>query len=78
MVGQPQHPKWLAFDCPCHLHHRIVVSLDARNRPYWRVTADKRVSLWPSIDSMTDGKRCHFVIRNGTTIWVKDKERTNE
>lgn len=70
LVGSTEHPKWLAFDCPCGESHRIVVSLDPRNRPHWKLSNAQKLSLWPSIDAWRGKRRCHYVIKDGRVRWV--------
>lgn len=70
LVGSHRQPKWLAFDCPCRRGHRVMVTLDAAHRPHWAVTGGFFLSLWPSVDDYTAGRRCHYIIRNGSTLWV--------
>jgi hypothetical protein len=70
MVGSIEHPKWLAFDCPCGDSHRIIVSLDPRNRPHWKVSNAQSLSLRPSIDAWRGKRRCHYVIKDGRVRWV--------
>jgi hypothetical protein len=74
LVGSPTYHKWLVFDCPCRSGHRIMVTLDSHHSPHWRISKDMRLSLWPSVDATFARKRCHYIIRNGMTIWVHDKE----
>ena len=70
VVGSEDYPKWLAFDCPCGQNHRILIPLDKAKKPHWRVESHKRLSIFPSVDAMRAGVRCHYVIRNGRTKWV--------
>lgn len=51
-----------------------MVPLDRRIRPHWRIIEGSRLSLWPSVDAVTERGRCHYVIRNGRTLWVPDGE----
>ncbi len=74
LVGSDAYPKWLAFDCPCRQGHRIMVSLDKRTKPHWQITGSERLTLSPSVDAMTDRRRCHYIMRNGKIIWVHDRE----
>jgi hypothetical protein len=73
LVGTFAKPKWLAFDCPCGQDHRIVVPLDPKNRPFWKVLAAQRLTLNPSVDAFQGKKRCHYIVSNGRVHWVKDK-----
>lgn len=77
LVGAHSHPKWIAFDCPCRLGHRILVNADAQRKPFWRFLADHRgrVTLTPSVDYSDKTKRCHYVIRHGKIIWARDSHR---
>lgn len=75
LVGTPQHPKWIAFDCPCSLRHRVLLPLDKRHRPHWRMGQGKPLSLSPSIDALNGMRRCHYFITNGRTVWAHDEER---
>lgn len=74
LVGSPQRPKWLAFDCPCKTGHRIMVTLDRAHYPHWTVLDEKKLSLSPSVDYRASGRRCHYVIRRGKVLWVKERE----
>lgn len=73
LVGSPQFPKWIAFDCACDRGHRILLNTDHVRRPAWRLAATKPLSIWPSVDY--DGeRRCHYFIRDGKTQWAKDSD----
>jgi len=74
LVGSRKKPKWLAFDCPCRSGHRIMVTLDVTHTPHWKITGASSLSLWPSIDYQTRSRRCHYIVRNGRTLWVHDHE----
>jgi hypothetical protein len=74
LVGSRTTPKWLAFDCPCRSGHRIMISLDGQHSPHWRVTADTRLTLHPSVDAWRARVRCHYIIRDGRTHWVRHEE----
>lgn len=75
MVGSSEHPKWLAFDCPCKTGHRVMVTLDPTHRPHWVITKENKLSITPSVDYRTADQRCHYLVTNGKIIWVKDKDR---
>lgn len=49
LVGSPQRPKWLAFECPCGEGHRLQVNLSATKisklAPRPRQDRPERVSL---------------------------------
>lgn len=70
LVGSRRQPKWLAFDCPCWHKHRVMVTLDPSHQPHWTVTGSLFLTLWPSVDDRTAGTRCHYIIRNGRTLWT--------
>lgn len=71
-VGTREHPKWLAFDCPCGRGHRILIPLERSKKPHWRLAEGDRMTLSPSVDAVWRGRRCHYVIRSGKTIWIND------
>lgn len=73
LVGTVEHPKWLAFDCPCRSGHRIMVALDRGHTPHWRITSVKKLSIAPSIDYCGPGRRCHYFITKGKTVWAHDR-----
>ena len=77
LVGTTQRPKWLVFDCPCRRGHRIMLTLDAAHRPHWKVTDFDNLSLWPSVDYVTDSQRCHYILKDGRVLWVPNKVRRN-
>jgi len=77
MVGTPAAPGWLAFDCPCNTGHRIMLNLDWRRSPYWRVTNTRRLTIKPSVDSCRPERRCHYFVREGKVKWVPDSWRNN-
>jgi|SRR5882672_12966441 len=73
VVGTIGKPKWVAFDCPCGRKHRIMVSLDPRHRPHWRLIPSPNLTLLPSIDAVNQGRRCHYFMRNGRAEWVRGR-----
>jgi len=75
LVGSSAQPKWLAFDCPCRSGHRILANLDSNRYPCWQVLGRNRLSVWPSFDVHQAGRRCHYLILHGRTLWVPEKER---
>lgn len=77
LVGSTDHPKWIAFDCPCGRGHRIMLNLDPSRRPVWRMTSTNPLTLRPSVDSVENKRRCHFVISNGRVLWVRDYRRAH-
>ena len=71
-VGTPDNPKWLAFDCPCRSGHRIMLNLDVSHFPHWDILDAARLTLSPSIDFNSPGRRCHFFIRQKKIMWTRD------
>lgn len=73
VVGSPNRPKWGVFACPCGHGHAIAVNLSCTRRPVWRLKVERGgPSLHPSVDSLTDERRCHFYLRNGRVYWASD------
>lgn len=72
LVGSPQYLKWIAFDCPCGRGHRIMVTLDRAHAPRWTIHRGDPLTLSPSFDYRTPRQRCHFFIRDGKVLWVRD------
>jgi Family of unknown function (DUF6527) len=70
LVGTTAEPKWIAFDCPCNDNHRVMVNLDLRRRPAWRMTSAAPLTLQPSIDALRGAKRCHYFLTKGRVRWV--------
>lgn len=77
LVGDSKYPKWIAFDCPCRLGHRIMINADMQRRPFWRLARGKsgRVTLSPSVDYFDRAKRCHYIMRDGKILWARDSHR---
>ena len=73
LVGTPEHPKWIAFDCPCKRNHRIMVSLDSHQKPHWTLKNAQRLTLTPSVDAWLGRERCHYFVRDGKIIWTPDR-----
>jgi uncharacterized protein DUF6527 len=76
LVGSPERPKWLVFDCPCKTGHRIMITLDRAHHPFWTVHDHKKLTVSPSVDYFSSDRQCHYFIRRGKIIWVKE-ERHN-
>lgn len=76
LVGTQTHPRWLAFDCPCGTGHRIMLNTDRSRYPCWTVRHLSPMTVWPSIDDVTEKRRCHFWIHDGKTRWVRGLERS--
>ena len=75
LVGTASRPTWAALDCPCRNGHRIMVNLDSRRHPHWQLASEPRLSLWPSIDTVVDGRRCHFTLKQGKIRWAHDTHK---
>ena len=76
LVGPSEQPRWLAFDCPCGRGHRVMVNLDSRRNPQWQVLAQDPLTLAPSVDDAAAGRRCHFLLQRGRTMWVHQLRKT--
>jgi len=70
LVGPTRNPTWIALDCPCQLHHRLLINLDPSRQPFWTVTNAKHLTMAPSIDDITASRRCHFLMKQGRVQWV--------
>ena len=47
-----------------------MVNLDRTKYPFWTIESHKPLSICPSIDDITQERRCHFIIRGGKIRWV--------
>lgn len=74
VVANGDSPTWVAFDCPCRRGHRLMINLDPKRRPVWRLVADPRITLRPSVDDVTASRRCHFVLNGGRVRWARAEE----
>jgi len=70
IVANSGQRTWIAFDCPCTLRHRLLINLEPTRRPFWTVSGAKRLTLGPSVDDITQTRRCHFWLRKGAIQWV--------
>ncbi|WP_375341732.1 DUF6527 family protein [Patulibacter defluvii] len=76
IVGSPDRPKWAIFACPCGTGHDIALNLAPTRRPAWTVNVGHgRATLHPSVDSVTDERRCHFWVRNGRVSWARERDQ---
>ena len=71
VVGPPEHPKWLIFDCPCRRGHRVMLNLDAGHRPRWQISQSTPLTLHPSVDEHSHVGHCHYVVREGRVRWIE-------
>ena len=79
LVGTARHPAWAALDCPCGTNHRLLINLNSKRYPRWEIRSKARLSLWPSIDAVGHGRRCHFVLNKGRVRWVgREQEVRND
>jgi hypothetical protein len=76
LVGSSAQPTWIAFDCPCRTGHRLMVNLDSRRRPAWHIDTARRLTIRPSVDNITQDRRCHFFIRGGKIVWARNEQRS--
>jgi hypothetical protein len=74
LVSEGKRQKWIAFDCPCQLHHRIMLNLDSTRYPCWQVRRGKkdRLTISPSVSSRGSNSYCHYFIREGKVTWARD------
>jgi hypothetical protein len=72
LVGSPSNQKWIAFDCPCRRHHRVMLNLSRNRTPYWSVLTKSPLTLIPSVDDFSGGQRCHYFLRNGKVRWASN------
>jgi len=55
-------PRFLVIKCPCWCSEELVINLDGRAGPAWRLYQDKRgLTLFPSI-WRESGCRSHFIV----------------
>lgn len=70
LVGPQADPTWAVFECPCRQRHRVMLNLDVSRRPRWQVSNFARLTVAPSVDAITETRRCHFWVRDGRIRWV--------
>lgn len=75
LVMASTRKKWLVFDCPCGMGHRIMLNLDKARQPYWKLvlSRSKAITLRPSVDFRDGSRRCHYVVRRGRIIWTEGR-----
>ena len=78
LVGAPRHQKWLVFDCPCGIGHRIILNLDRSRQPAWtlRVSKSGALTLHPSVNYRDDRRVCHYILSNGRIAWIRARHAT--
>lgn len=72
LVGTYELPKWLAFDCPCRCGHRILLPVSGKARPRWLIDGTTHITLSPSVDAWHGERHCHYFIKKGKVVWVKN------
>lgn len=70
LVGTPESPKWIAFDCPCRRSHRVLLNLNPARDPRWSVRETSPLTIWPSIDDHSLPTGCHYFIHSGRIVWA--------
>lgn len=77
VAGTPA--TWAALECPCGNGHRLMVRIRPHDRMNTWTLSDQAPgpSLHPSIDSVTDQRRCHFWLRDGRVHWADDDKAPN-
>jgi len=74
LVGKLSEPSWIAFDCPCNEGHRVMLNLNARRSPNWKLKRMKPITLLPSIDQKRGDERCHYFITRGRIQWAPNNQ----
>jgi hypothetical protein len=77
LVQSTDLAKWLVFDCPCGRGHRVLLNLDPGRWPHWRFSHTDALTVWPSIDVESSGRRCHYIVRRGRVIWIPERSVTH-
>lgn len=72
LVGPRARPKWIAFDCPCRVGHRIMLNTDRARSPYWSTTVEGQLTIAPSIAYYQGKRPCHYFIRKGRVVWAHE------
>jgi hypothetical protein len=70
-------PRSVIMKCPCGCAEELVINLDDRVGPTWRIYRDVRgLTLFPSV-WRESGCRSHFIVWHDT-IWMCDRELTSD
>jgi Family of unknown function (DUF6527) len=64
-----KNPAWILFDCPCGRGHRAMLNLSPKERPVWKASGLRRLTLNPSVDDLSID-RCHYWVRDGRIDWA--------
>jgi len=75
MVESRGLPTWLAFDCPCGTGHRIMLNLSRDRSPRWAVKSRSPLTVSPSVDTITAGRRCHYFLERGRVVWARENRK---
>lgn len=71
-------PRSLVIKCPCGCGEELVINLDDRVGPAWRLYRDKRGStLYPSV-WRESGCRSHFIVWHDTVLMCNQNDRMDE
>jgi hypothetical protein len=71
VVGSRERPKWAVFECPCRRRHRVLLNLQPRQYPSWKLSVDHgRPTIWPSVD-VRGLTRCHYFVAGGKVSNVR-------
>lgn len=71
LVSPKGRATWIAFDCPCNLGHRIMLNLDPRRYPSWRLVRKDPLTVSPSVNISASGRHCHFFLWKAQILWVR-------
>ncbi|MBW4505911.1 MAG: hypothetical protein KME64_05310 [Scytonematopsis contorta HA4267-MV1] len=73
VVGDAKFQKWACFQCPGGCGERILLPLNQKRYPCWKITIDwlGRPTLYPSVRQLNQC-RCHFWVRQGVVEWCPD------
>ncbi len=70
IIGAPNQPWQIAFECPCGCKSIIQLNLLQEAKPNWKfeVLNNNKIDLFPSV-WRTVGCKSHFIIRKNKIIW---------
>lgn len=78
LVEVASMPTWIAFDCPCGRGHRVMLNLNQSRRPRWTLRSRSPLTVSPSVDTIHDGRRCHYFLEHGRVVWVREKRKARK
>ncbi len=72
VVGGKDFTKWAYVKCPNGCGEIIMLSLNKKQFPAWKIKQDKigRATISPSINKL-NGCKSHFFIKKGRLIWAQ-------